>query len=112
MDFHVTGQQENGVRIASDHKATQDNRMKIDGEDGTQKSPAAGQVRKIKTPGALLPRQRPLGIDSHSPITPPTDHNGNGTGATNSVSSKAKITVVACQECQRKKCKVCLEVFV
>lgn len=100
-----SGQQESGVRDASLHTALQATRMKIDGGDSTQWSPA-GQVRKIKTPRALLPRERPLVTETHSSATPPKEYAGNGTGATTSTSSKAKITNVACQECQRKKCKV------
>jgi len=106
-DSHAGDREASPAGNASDHSAIQVTSMKIDGEDDMQKSPA-GEVGGIKTHRALLPRQRAAETETHSRITPKNGSKANGAGATTSSSSKGKITIVACQECQRKKCKVCL----
>lgn len=77
-------------------------------EDNTNETSLV-EVRKFKTPRALLPRQPTGEADNESPTTPPNSLKIHG--ATSSATAKAKITIVACQECQRKKCKVCGQQF-
>jgi len=96
---------ESSVDNQSEQTAVQATSSTIDDEVTTRKSPA-GEGRNMKTPRALLPRHRPADTETHPSITSPNGSKVDGAGATTSTSSKAKITIVACQECQRKKCKV------